>query len=384
GRPGSPITLNIRGSSASDQATAAGATAEPLYVVDGITVSRDAFDNLDASMVENMTFLKDASAAIYGASGAKGVVLITTKKGQSGSLKVDFGANLGVSKAVQTLEMLNTQQFLELRNEAFANDNNTPTATNAPDLLSWSQADNTNWQDKLFGYSAPFSNYQLSMGAGTDQIRYLFSGNYTNQGDPLPGSKAYNRINGSLNITSQSKNGKFKLNASVNYASDKNNTIPTDLAQYYNLAPNYHLYNPDGSYYWFGTSLQNPYAFMERTSISKSKSLLANMVASYQILPSLEAKVSFGYNLKKMDQLQKLPSTGFNPALASGPQAAYGFSDYNSYIVEPQLNYTKSFGKHELKVLLGGSWQQSVAEGHYLLGTNFASDSQLDNMAQAG
>lgn len=392
GLPGGGFNVQLRGANSLAKGNS------PLYIIDGVPFADDnmnqfiaangrqsALSLINPKDIERIDILKDADAtAIYGSRGANGVVLITTKKGQSGSLKVDFGANIGASKAVQTLEMLNTQQFLELRKEAFSNDSNTPTLTNAPDLLTWSQTDNTNWQDKLFGHSAPFSNYQLSIGAGTDQIKYLFSGNYTKQGDPLPGNKAYNRINGSLNITSQSKNGKFKLNASVNYATDKNNTVPTDLAQYYNLAPNYYLYNPDGSYYWFGTSLQNPYAYMERASISKSKSLLANTVASYQILPSLEAKVSFGYNLKKMDQLQKLPSTGFNPALASGPQASYGFSDYNSYIVEPQLNYNKSFGKHEVKVVLGGTWQQSVNEGHYLLGTNFASDSQLDNMAQAG
>ena len=392
GLPGGGFNVQLRGANSLTNGN------NPLYIIDGVPFADDSMNQFIAANgrqsalslinpkdIERIDILKDADAtAIYGSRGANGVILITTKKGQSGSLKIDFGTSLGVSKAVQTLEMLNTEQFLALRKEAFANDNNTPTVTNAPDLLTWSQTDNTNWQDKLFGHSAPFSNYQLSIGGGSDQIKYLFSGNYTNQGDPLPGNDAYNRINGLFNISSQSKNGKFKLNASVNFASDKNNSVPTDLAQYYNLAPNYYLYNPDGSYYWFGTSLQNPYAYTERTSISKSKSLLANTVGSYQILPELEAKVSFGYNLKKMDQLQMLPSTGFNPALATGPQAAYGFSDYNSYIVEPQLNYNKNFGKHEVKVLLGGTWQQSTNEGHYLLGTNYSSDSQLENMTAAG
>ncbi|SFG90982.1 TonB-dependent receptor [Pedobacter insulae] len=392
GLPGGGYNVQLRGANSLTNGN------NPLYIIDGVPFADDNMNQFIAANgrqsalalinpkdIERVDILKDADAtAIYGSRGANGVILITTKKGQSGSLKVDFGTSLGVSTAVKTLEMLNTQQFLALRTEAFANDNNTPTLTNAPDLLTWKSTDYTDWQDKLFGHSAPFGNYQLSVAGGTDQIKYLFSGNYTNQGEPLPGNKAYNRVNGLFNITSQSKNSKFKLNASVNYALDKNNTVPTDLAQYYNLAPNYYLHNPDGSYYWFGTSLQNPYAYMERTSISKSKSLLANTTASYQIIPELEAKVSFGYNLKKMDQLQMLPSTGFNPALATGPQAAYGFSDYNSFIVEPQLNYNKSFGRHDVKVLLGGTWQRSENEGHYLFGTNYASDSQLENMAAAG
>jgi len=72
GKPGSSITLNIRNSTASDQSKLYGVTSEPLYVIDGITVTRDEFDNIDISMVEDISFLKDASAAIYGASGAKG------------------------------------------------------------------------------------------------------------------------------------------------------------------------------------------------------------------------------------------------------------------------------------------------------------------------
>lgn len=392
GLPGGGFNVQLRGANSLNNGNT------PLYIVDGVPFSDESmnqfiaangrqnpFSMINPRDIERIDILKDADAtAIYGSRGANGVILITTKRGQAGNLKVDFGANVGASKAVKTLEMLNTQQFLELRKEGFTNDNNTPTATNAPDLLTWSQTDYNDWQDRLYGFSAPFSNYQLSVSGGSDQVKYLFSGNYNNQGDPLPGDKSYNRINGAFNITTQSKNGKFKLNASVNYATDKNNTVPTDLAQYYNLAPNYYLYNPDGSYYWFGTSLQNPYAVMERTSVSKSKSLLANSVASYQILSGLEARVSFGYNLKGMDQVQTLPSTGFNPAVATGPQASFGFSDYNSYIVEPQLNYTKSFGKHEVKVLLGGTWQEGETNGHYLLGTGYASDSQLDNMLAAG
>lgn len=391
GLPGGGFNVQLRGANSLQSGNT------PLYIVDGVPFSDDSMNQFIAANgrqnplaminpkdIERIDILKDADAtAIYGSRGANGVVLITTKRGQAGSLKVDFGTNVGASKAIKTLEMLNTEQFLELRKEAFKNDNNAPTAGNAPDLLTWSQTDYNDWQDKLYGFSAPFSSYQLSMSGGSDQVKYLFSGSYNNQGDPLPGDKSYNRVNGAFNISSQSKNGKFKLNASVNYATDKNNTVPTDLAQYYNLAPNYYLYNPDGSYYWFGTSIQNPYAVMQRTSVSRSKSLLANSVASYQILTGLEAKVSFGYNLKSMDQVQTLPSTGFNPANATGPTASYGFSDFNSVIVEPQLNYTKTFGKHEIKVLLGGTWQQSENNGHLLLGSGYASDSQLENMVVA-
>lgn len=129
--------------------------------------------------------------------------------------------------------------------------------------------------------------------------------------------------------------------------------MPTDIAQFYNLAPNYPIYDEKGDYYWFQQSLQNPAAYMERSSVSKSKSLLANLSAEYAILPELVAKVNVGYNLKSMDQTRLLPNAGFNPLTSTGSMASYGNSDYQSYIVEPQLNYSKTFGKHDFKLLLG-------------------------------
>lgn len=94
GRPGAAVTLNVRNAFASDQAKLQGVTNEPLYVIDGIISSADVFENLDASMVENISILKDASAAIYGASGAKGVILVTTKRGQVGKTQLSYNGYL--------------------------------------------------------------------------------------------------------------------------------------------------------------------------------------------------------------------------------------------------------------------------------------------------
>lgn len=392
GLPGSSFQVQLRGVNSLSNGSS------PLYIIDGIPFSDESMNQFNAANgkqsplslinpkdIERIDVLKDADAtAIYGSRGGNGVILITTKKGNSGGLKIDFNANLGTGKAIRNLKMLNTEQYLQIRKEAFQNDSFTPTIDNAPDLLTWSPAAYSDWQKQFYGASAPFSTYQLSFSGGNEYTQYLASANFNRQGDPLPGNLSYQRGGALMNLSTQSKDQRFKLNGSFNLNLDRNNSVPTDIAQFYNLAPNYPLYDEQGAYYWFQQALQNPAAYMERSSLSKSKSLLANFSAEYAVLPELIAKVSVGYNLKSMDQTALLPQRGFNPLTSTGSMASYGNSDYNSYIVEPQINYSKGFGKHELKFLLGGTWQQRVSEGKYLEGNSYPSDSQLENIDAAG
>lgn len=392
GLPGGSYNVQLRGANSINNGNS------PLYIVDGVPFSDNAMNQfisasgnqnplslINPKDIERIDVLKDADAtAIYGSRGANGVILITTKKGSAQELKINASLLVGNSHAIKNLEMMNTEQYLEIRNEAFTNDGTTPDETNAPDLKLWDSGISQDWQKDLFGNSAAFNSMQLSFNGGTSTLQYLLSGSYSKQGDVLPGDRSYQRGGGMLSISNQSKNGKFRINGSANFNADNNNTLATDIAQFYNLAPNYPLYNDDQSFYWFGTSLQNPMAYLVRGNTNKSKSLLANTSLSYLILDGLDAKLNMGYQLQKMDQLQTLPSTGFNPLVGTAASARYGNSDFSSFIIEPQLNYNKQFGNHEIGVLLGGTWQKSLNEGKFFNGTNYPSDSQLDNIHAAG
>ncbi|MGN5954169.1 TonB-dependent receptor [Sphingobacterium lactis] len=392
GLPGGSYNVQLRGANSINNGNS------PLYIVDGVPFSDNAMNQfisasgnqnplslINPKDIERIDVLKDADAtAIYGSRGANGVILITTKKGSAQELKINASLLVGNSHAIQNLEMMNTEQYLEIRNEAFSNDGTTPDETNAPDLKLWDAGISQDWQKELFGNSAAFNSMQLSFNGGSSTLQYLLSGSYSKQGDVLPGDRSYQRGGGMLSISNQSKNGKFRINGSANFNADNNNTLATDIAQFYNLAPNYPLYNDDQSFYWFGTSLQNPMAYLVRGNTNKSKSLLANTSLSYLILDGLEAKLNMGYQLQKMDQLQTLPSTGFNPLVGTAASARYGNSDFSSFIIEPQLNYNKQFGDHEIGFLLGGTWQKSLNEGKFFNGTNYPSDSQLDNIHAAG
>src|SRR5690606_11364663 len=167
GRPGSRISLNIRGATTSEVGGSIGATSEPLYIVDGITVSSDVFDALDPSMVENITFLKDASAAIYGAAGAKGVVLVTTKRGKQGKPSVTYNGYLGVSDAATTPDMLSPYEHALLLNEGNIIGNK-PEANffSAQDLEHLKTLKTKSWYDELWS-SSMMQRHNLSISGGS-------------------------------------------------------------------------------------------------------------------------------------------------------------------------------------------------------------------------
>jgi len=181
GRPGSTVKLNIRNSSVSDQAALNGATDEPLYVVDGITVSRDAFDNLDASMIENLTFLKDASSAIYGASGAKGVVLVTTKRGKIGKPSITYNGYLGVSDAAKVPEMLSGYQHASLLNEISRLGSLAASTYFSPEDLNYiSTLNYKSWYDEVW-QAATTQRHNIGISGGSDKITFFAGGSYQSE-----------------------------------------------------------------------------------------------------------------------------------------------------------------------------------------------------------
>ena len=392
GMPGGSFNVRVRGEGSLQ------AGNEPLFIVDGMPFNsaplnqfkgasggQNPLNSLNPADIERIDVLKDADAtSIYGSRGANGVILITTKKGKSGRSAVNLNLSTGWSEVAQKLEMLSTEEYLELRKEAFANDGETPNpGGNGIDLLDWDQSESRNWQDYLIGHAAPMSVAQLSFTGGSDQTRFILSGNYTRQGNVLPDDLVYQRGAAHLNVNHQTLDGKFQVSASLNYASDKDHSIVSDLAQFYNLPPNMPVYADNGGLYWYGLS-QNPMAYLERGSQSNTNSLIANVNINYQILKDFSFQTNLGYSEMHMKQVQTLPEPAFNPSNYPGSSGQYGFSDMQSFIVEPQLNYSLQRGKNHFTFLLGATVQQTLNEGHHLYGTSYTSDSQLENMMNAG
>lgn len=386
GYPGSSYNVTLRGLN-----SILGGTM-PLFIVDNMPFPGETLDqftgaagntsplnSINPADIERIDILKDADAtAIYGSRGANGVVLITTKKGKAGKVTTDARVYTGVSMVNHKVEMLNTQQYLAMRREAFANNNIVPDATNAPDLMVWDQNLDQNWQEKLIGNTANLTEGQISISGGSEQTNFLLSGTYRRETTILPTNTDYNRGAFNFNLNHKSLDSKFSISSSVKIVTDKNNSLPTDLTQYYKLSPNMPIYNADGTFYWVGND-QNPIAYFERKYVSTNNNLLGNISAKYNILPNLTAQLNAGYNRLTIKQTQTLPEKSFNPLNYSASMAYYGDNAVNGYSVEPQLDYSLNLGKGSLKVLVGGTWQSSIKEGRNLLGEGFASDEQLNN-----
>ena len=391
GLPGSSYQVRVRGENSIKQGS------DPLFIIDGVPFfstpmnmfsgangNQSPLSSINPNDIERIDVLKDADAtAIYGSRGANGVVLITTKKGKAGESRVNVNVYTGWSKVSNKLDLLNTTQYLQMRKEAFELDGVAPTATTAPDLLEWDQNAYTDWQDLLIGNTAKLTEAQVSFSGGNAQTRFLLSGSYRKETTVLMGDFAYRRGGMHLNADHNSKSGKFGVSASISFTADENNSVPTDVSQYIYLPPNLPVYNPDGSLYWFGTSLQNPVAYLNRTYETSTNNLIGNTVLRYTLLPGLDIKTNLGFTKTWMDQLQTLPAAGFNPATFTGSSTQFGASSVNFYIIEAQVDYNVMAGPGRLNVLAGATWQENVAQGEYFLATGFASDALLKNVASA-
>jgi len=395
GFPGSSYTVRIRGTNSLEGSSTSGAN-QPLFVIDGVPFITEPLNqftgangtqsplaSISPSDIERIDVLKDADAtAIYGSRGANGVILITTKKGQSGKTKVAVNIYTGASKVTRMPEMLNTEQYLALRRDGFAHDSIDANEQNAPDLTTWDSKAYTNWPERLIGHTAQFTEAQGSVSGGNQQTQFLLAGTYHHESTVLASPYSYDRGSVHMNLNHQSGDGRFKINATVGYTADKNNILAYDISQYYNLAPNMPIYDSSGNFYWFG-NIQNPIAYLDRGYQSKTDNLISNALIQYNLLPGLDLKTSVGYTKTTMDQIITMPERTFNPSSGVPNQAKYGFSEVHSYIIEPQATYTHKIADGTLQLLAGGTWQQQISEGHSLSGTGYPGDSQLDNMQAA-
>jgi TonB-linked SusC/RagA family outer membrane protein len=390
GYPGSGYSVRLRG------VNSIGAGTDPLYIVDGVPFiseslseingangAQSPLNSINPADIEQIDILKDADAtAIYGSRGANGVILITTKKGRAGKPEISLNAYTGVSNVNNPVKMLKTSDYLELRKEAFKNDAITPTEANAADLLLWDQNLDQNWQKKLTGNSAALTEVNASIRGGSEQTNFLLSGTFRDEEVVLPGDLNYRRGSMNMSVNHSSTDNKLRISGSVKFTADENNTLPTDLTSFFNLAPNMPIYDDKGAYYWYGNE-QNPMAYLERKSRSNTQNIFGDANISYLAAKGLTLRVTGGFNRMTMDQVQTLPKLSFNPQTYTGSMGIYGNAHLNSFIVEPQAEYTTTIGNGKLTALAGSTFQHSLRDGESTEGSGYSSDEQLENIRAA-
>lgn len=351
--------------------------------------------------IENIEVLKDADAtSIYGSRAANGAILITTKKGKAGTTKVDVNLQNGWSVVSRGTDMMNTQQYLQMRNEAFRNDglipSNNPAAKTpylyAPDLTIWDTTRFTDWRKVLIGKSAQYTNYNASVSGGNASTQYLIGTSYNKNGTVFPGDFSDQKGSLHFNINNVSANQKFHLNFSGSYLFDNNFLPQTDpTATAYRLAPDAPaLYNSDGTLNWAynaaGTKTwTNPIASTLATYQNKTTNLLGNILLSYTILPGLDVKSTFGYNDLETNEFYATPLNVTDPVsqTVGSRQSRFSNNDVNTWQIEPQINFKHTLWKGNIDALLGSTFLETKGNGTNYSGIGYNSDALLSDIKSA-
>jgi TonB-dependent starch-binding outer membrane protein SusC len=402
GLPGSSFTVQIRGQNSIAQGS------DPLIIIDGVPYgpnnnslsqivsalnSNAGFKGMSALSlinpkdIESIEVLKDADAtSIYGSRGANGVILITTKKGKAGKTKVDINAYRGFSTVGRTMDILNTEEYVSMRREAFVNDNIVPDNNNAYDLLLWDTTRYTDFKEFFIGGRARTFDAQTTVGGGDEHTQFLIGGGYHRETTVFPGDFGYNRGSTRFSLQHENDNRKLTVSLSGSYAFDKNDILVADLSNAVTLVPNMpELYDTTGKLSWNykGVDFANPLASLEKSYVSKSNSLNGNLQLGYTIVEGLAFSANLGYNRNEINEYSADPIRAQNPALSTTGSANFGNAIVQGWIVEPQIRYATTLSKGKLQVLVGGSIQRNKQSSSLISASGFANDNMLEDVNAA-
>jgi len=424
GVPGAGVTVRIQGANSLRK------NNDPLYVIDGVpytsrtlyTLSQiqggsggnaqrngnipegagNPLSFINPADIESIDVLKDADAtAIYGSRAANGAILITTKKGRTGKTRVDVNVQKGWGVVANKLKLLNTPQYLALRKEAYVNDGSpVPDASTIPDqsnadLAYYDQRRYTDWQKVLIGNTAKYTKVNTAVSGGTNNTQFLIGAGYQKETTVFPGDLSDKKGSLHFNIGHTSSNQRFNVTLSGNYMLDDNRLIGEDLTGIaMSLAPNApELYNPDGTLNWAllpngDASWLNPHALLKQKYRNKTSNLIINNTISYEVLPRLYVRNSFGYTSLSSDELLTKPLSMYVPQYRPFYQNESTLSTgaITTWIAEPQLSYRKVLGKSSrstIDILIGGTFQQNTTRYMSVKGTGYSSELLLENINSA-
>jgi len=378
GAPGAENYVRIRGNS-----SLLGQN-RPLYIVDGVQMNNitstglsnggqlpTTTNDINPNDIESMEILKDAAAtAIYGARASNGVILITTKRGKQGATKFSFDAYTGVQEVWKKLDLLNAEQYVDLREEAIANEVAlTGQSFATPSWLRVTGID-TDWQNEIFR-TALISDYNFSANGGNDKTKFFISAGYFDQKGTII-EQAYNRANLRINLDHK-VNDKIKMGLNFTTSLSNNDQVFADFDTRNPLAaalvfnPNLPVRNEDGSYAQDPLNeVPNPVQLAEDITFnSKQKRVLGNVFAEYDIIENLSLRTTLSVDFLQDRQQRFAPTTvtGFEFGEAVG-----GNFEQFLWNSETTLTYKKIINnKHDITAMAGISF---LEREEYLLRTS--------------
>ena len=357
GTPGQTPNINIRGIGSINNGSG------PLFIIDGLWVTGGLRD-FTPQDVESVQVLKDAAAlAPYGVSGANGVVIITTRKGKSGTTAVNFSGYAGRQNIVKHYDLANAAQYTALATQAYTN-----AGLRVPSGIANPSGVDTDWQKEFFKTGA-IQDYSLSFSGGGNNSNYLISGDYFSQSGTVIGPR-YDRYN--LRVNTGFTKGKLKLgeNLALTRANQTRlNGVPfIDILRITPITPIYDPANPGG--FGYGDSNNRPTfgsnpigAQRLLNNIGNNNQLQGNVFAEYSFLPSLRYRLNLGTQYRAFHDQRQQQAGGLAPnniTPISGYTDAQGNETF--LLAENTLTFDHSFGLHNLTVVAGYSEQNNRFE----------------------
>ncbi|MCY3997729.1 MAG: TonB-dependent receptor [Flavobacteriaceae bacterium] len=375
GQPGAPVSVQIRGGNSIT------GDNSPLYVLDGFPIS-GGIDFLNPSDVQSIDILKDASAtAIYGARGANGVIIITTKSGQAGKSSIEWHSYYSIQEVINTYDLLNGEQYAQLANTKFTNSGEQPPPFNLGSLDN----PNTDWQDVIFR-TAAIQNHNLTFNGGNEKTTYSTSFNYFQQEGIIissgleRGSLRLN-INHKVNdwvrlITSMVGTRERNQNATVNNGTRGNNVFSAALAASPLVRPLDQNGNPTVlSDFTIGPNvLQNPLSFAEVRNDDYSTTIFANAAIEFQLTDDLKLRIAGGSEQDFAERNFYSPSSLTLTSPTGTARTA--FSRNISYLNENTLSFDKILGegRDNISAVFGFTFQNFENKFNQQGGVGFIND----------
>lgn len=363
GQPQAGFTMRIRGTSSITSGS------DPLYIIDGVQTYNTS--DINPSDIESFTVLKDASsAAIYGSSGANGVVLITTKRGKVQKLKLDFNTSLTLSKAWKEMKVLNGSQFKDFAIEM----------GETTDQAFWDKYNaNTNWQKETFR-NALSQNYQLSATGGTKKTSYYFSGSWVDQ-NGIVLNNSVKRATFKANVDQQ-VNKILKIGTSLSYDHWKDVDVSENnrngvITRLYTSIPNIGIRDLDNPLMYarspFINDLENPVSTVYQPVHSYINDRLhGNAYAEAEIIDGLKLKTLFGFE----------QTNGIYTSFQDSVQTKYGKTmkglasentyNYKYWVSENTATYTKKINDHNITALAGFIISRETTDNLYRSSHDFS------------
>lgn len=357
------------------------------------------FALLNPNDIERVVILRDAtSTSIYGSRGSNGVILITTRQAQAGKTRMKTTLSSGENRVTRVPQLLSLKEYLQMRRQAFSSDGigmntgavNWYTDGYAPDLLWYDTSHVTDWAHYFLGGTARQVALHQAITGGTSHLQYLAGIGYIHSGDILPADFSDTHITLHSQLNYHSPNERLTLRGSANYSAyqDCSSTASNTLMAFAMDPDEPALLDSRGRLVWqyhgqalSNTKWGNPFSYLSTTYRSFSHIIWSTLEADYTIAKGLRLITRMGYNTSHTYEHTTLPFVALDPGLPGTASAQFGTNIFQTFNMEPQLEWNLKKGKGNVQIVAGATLEYNEHNQTAIAAPGYMNDTLLGSVS---